>query len=1147
MKLEEYPPATLFTHVVRSIIGAGITTLSVVNRLTVCMVLAAVASCVWLSAQNVVLTGSLGGRITDPSGAVVLGASVVVRNLATGVQESADTNYAGLYRFPVVMPGTYSITASLKGFRDVQVLVRVLVGNTTSQDIRLPMGASADMVKVIGTTPLLRPEDSSASTVIDRSLIEDLPLNGRKYTNFMLLTPNTSYDGDTGLVSVAGQQGGEDSGYANGNGSTYFSVDGSNATNNYFADIIGRNRIPYLFGEDSIQEFQVTVSPYTAIYGGGAGFVNAITRSGGNAFHGEVFYYNRNTAFEANDALDKAAGNPKPEDNLQQFGAAVGGPILRDRLWFFADYEQQLRNNPIAVINPALATNSSNLDALLTEPGGFEVPAGTSLPAPTGPLPIPNIDTDADVAAGPSDLYFTEYYLPQVSNAIHALSSNQGIKGRKGNDWVITPRLDYQPTSRDSLFLSLNANHFDSPGGVILDPTVGNYGTQTLANAAVRTYQATLGWTHTFSPSLLNEFHAGLSQDKESATPTGLAGNTPTVVLDNPAAFILGNAPFSIGRVFEKQYSFSDRVDYVIGKHTLQFGFDFNHTWDADTNDGGADPNEAIDFGSPLGLYEFSNLEDFALGEYKTFNQAVGNPTFSFAVPYYGFYAQDTFRAWPKLTLEMGLREDFQVFPQPAENPLFPATGQYPNQYKRVAPRFGFAWQPESKTVVRGGFGLFYTNMNGLNYRNAVVSNGLPSQQVEYSSSYSASTGLPNAQLPTFPYILPANSQQFGISPDISLVSPQFRVPYIEQASLQIEREISENTTLTLGTMWNHGVHIISGTAYDANLQPLTGTTTYIVCPPTALAPSSCNGPTYTLPTMDNGLLVDGVSGINPQLGQVQELISPAQNIYNSLFVQVQHRLSQGFSLQFGYTYAKSIMMDGMDFNNQFDFSNTHAASLLDQRHRITFAGVYRPRLDQLTTSDMGRKFLSGWTLSSVMEFSSGRPYAGLLSTACTSLLSPGTQFANAFQNCGPIAPGNPAGNDNLNDTAFNEDTAATAGGINGAGPTPGVGINSFYGPWLERIDMGLARSFEIREGMQLQFQVQAFNLFNHANYYVQNGDGVNQIQYNPVGTTCGDGLTPNQTCYLVPNSGPGNFGSFQEISPDGLPRALQFSARFTF
>ena len=1133
MKLSESPRSVLFAHDLRTVLRSDVR-ISVVNCLAVCIVLLVLLSCGLLTAQNVVLTGSLSGRVTDPSGAIVPGASVVLQSLATGVQQSAETNHAGLYRFPVVMPGTYSITASLKGFRDVQVLVRVLVGNTTSQDVKLQVGSSTDTVKVIGETPLLRPEDSSASTVIDRSLIQDLPLNGRKYTNFMLLTPNTSYDGDTGLVSVAGQQGGEDSGYANGNGSTYFSVDGSNATNNYFADIVGRNRIPYLFGEDSIQEFQVTVSPYTAIYGGGAGFVNAVTRSGGNAFHGGVFYYNRNSAFEANDALDKAAGNPKPEDDLQQFGAAVGGPILRNRLWFFADYEQQLHNNPIAVINPALAPTPANLPTLL---GLFNVPVGTTLPAPTGPLPLPNIDSDANVANGPSDPFFP-LYLQQVSNTLNALSSNLGIKSRKGNDWVITPRLDYQPTSRDGLFFTLNANHFNSPGGVILDPTVGNYGTQTLANAVVRTFQGTVGWTHTFSPNLLNEFHAGTSQDSERATPTGSAGNTPTVVLDSPAAFILGNAPFSIGGVFERQYSVSDRVDYVIGKHTLQIGFDFNRTWDADTNDGGADPNEAIDFGSPLGLYEFSNLEDFALGEYSNFNQAVGNPTFSFAVPYYGFYVQDTFRALPKLTLEMGLREDFQVYPQPAENPAFPLTGQYPNQFKRLAPRFGFAWQPQSKAVVRGGFGMFYTNMNGLNYRNAVISNGLPSQQVEASTSYSSSIGLPNAQLPAFPNILAADNQLFGASTDISLVSPQFRAPYIEQASLQIEREIFENTTLTLGTMWNHGVHIISGSAYDANLQPLVGTTTYTVCPPGAQGPSSCTGPTYTLPTMDAGLLQNNDGRISSSFGQIQELISPAQNYYNSLFVQVQHRLSQGFSLQFGYTYAKSIMRDGMDFNNQFDFGNTHAASLLDQRHRITFAGVYRPRLDQLTTSDTGRKFLSGWTLSSIMEFSSGRPYAGLLNTACTTTNPIGTLFANS--------PCIGAG-DNLNDTAYNQDTAATAGGINGAGPTPGIGLNSFYGPWLERIDVGLARSFEIREGMQLQFQVQAFNLFNHANYYVQNGDGINQIQYNPIGANCGDGMSANQQCYLVPNSGPGNFGSFQEINPDGLPRALQFSARFTF
>jgi len=1078
------------------------------------------ASVLQLPAQNAVLTGAIGGRVTDKTGAVVPGASVVVRNLATGLQLSAVANHAGLYQFLVLMPGTYSVTATEKGFHDVEALVRVLVGNTTMQDLRLEVGTGGETVKVSGTTPLLRPVESSTSTVLDRSFIEELPLNGRRYTDFMTLTPNTSYDGDTGLVSIAGQQGGEDSGYANGNGSNAFTVDGTNATNNYFADIIGRYRIPYLYGEEAIQEFQVSVSPYSAVYGGGAGFVNAVTRSGSNTFHGSAFYYNRNSATGANDALDKAAGLPKPQDSLQQFGGGVGGPIVRSRLWFFLDYEQQLRSDPFSVINQALNA---------TQPGflssNFGIPDGTTLPAPNGPLPVPGTDTAPD-ASNP-------VYLQQVSNVINGLDLNLGSRTRKRNDLVITPRLDYQSSSRDGLFLSLNFNRFNSPGGVITDPTVGNYGLQTLANADVNTFETSVGWTHTFSSRLLNEFHAGTSQDNEIATPSGLAPNTPTVILDSPAAFTLGNAAFSIGRVFEKQYSLSERVDYVIGKHTLQFGFDWSRSWDADTDDGGADPNEAVDFGSPLGLYEFPSLEAFALGQYINFSQASGQPRFSFSVPYYGFYVQDSFRALPKLTLELGLREDFQVYPQPAENPAFPLTGQYPNQYQRLAPRFGFAWQPVSKTVVRGGFGMFYTNMNGLNYRNAVISNGLASQQSEVSAQYNG--GVPNQQEPTFPNILPSNSPLFQAAPDISLISPQFRVPYILQSSLQIEREIGENTTLSIGTMFNHGVHILSGSAYDLNLMPLTGTTTYYICPPNTVS-LPCNGPAYVLPNMDNGLLVEG--RINPNLGEINELISPAQNYYNSFFVQLQRRMVHGLSLQASYTFAKSIMLDGMDFNNQFDFSNTHATSLLDQRHRITLAAVYQPRLERLTGPGTARTLLSGWALSSVMEFSSGRPYAGLLSPACTTSSNSGSL---ATLGCEPF------GNDNLNDSAFNQDTANTAGGINGAGPTPGVGLNSFYGPWLERVDVGLGRRFEIGEGKELEFQAQAFNLFNHPNYYVQNGDGVNQLQYNPFGSNCGDGMTQTQTCYLVPNSGPGNFGALQEISPNGLPRVLQFSVRFGF
>lgn len=1107
-------------------------------RVFILLSLFAGLTCASLSGQNVVLTGELSGRVTDESRAIISKASLTLRNLATGVEQTTAANHVGFYHFSALMPGTYAITASEQGFRDIVALVRVIVGNTTILDIKLRVGAKGDISTVTATPPLLRLSESSVSTVLDHSLMDDLPLNGRKYTDFVALTPNTSYDGDTGLISVAGQQGGEDSGYANGNGSNAFTVDGSNATNNYFADILGRYRIPYLYGEEAIQEFQVSVSPYSAVYGGGAGFVNAVTRSGSNAFHGSAFYYNRNSVLGANDQLDEEAGFPKPQDSLQQFGAGVGGPIMRDRLWFFVDYEQQLRSNPVSVLNPDLSTTPQNLANFLTV--NFGIPAGTMLPAPNGPLPLPGIDNTPDPA--------NPVYLQQVSNVINALNSNLGSQPRKGNDLVLTPRLDYQATQRDGLFLSLNFNHFDSPGGVITDPTVGNYGLQTLANAYVHTFEASAGWTHTFSSSLLNEFHAGTSQDDQLATPTGLAPNTPTIILDSPAAFTLGNAPFSIGKVFERQYSFSDRLDYVIGKHTLQFGFDWNRSWDADTNDGGADPNEAIDFGSPIGLYEFPNLEAFALGEYINFSQAAGNPTFSFSVPYYGFYLQDSYRLLPHLTLDLGIREDFQVYPQPAENPAFPLTGQYPNQFQRVAPRLGFAWQPGEKTVVRGGFGQFYTNMNGLNYRNAVISNGLASQQASVSTSYAS--GAPNQQTPTFPDILPSTSPLFAASPDISLISPHFRVPYILQSSLQIEQEIAENTTLSVGTMWNHGVHILSGSAYDMNLSPLQGTTTYIVCPAN-VGSLPCTGPAYTLPNMDSGLLTEGY--INSNFGQINELISPAQNYYNSFFIQLQRRMRQGLSLQFSYTFAKSMMRDGMDFNDQFDFSNTHAPSLLDQRNRVTLAAIYDPRLQELTTSQMGRALLSNWRLSTVMEFSSGRPYAGLLSPACTTtqgnnfLVPSNNVDLTQSPNCGVLSGGVLVGNDNLNDTAFNEDTANTAGGINGAGPSPGGGLNSFYGPWLERIDLGLGRSVSLGEEKELEFQAQAFNLFNHPNYYVQNGDGINQLQYNPYGGNCGDGMSLNQTCYLVPNSGPGNFGTLQEISPNGLPRILQFSVRFTF
>jgi hypothetical protein len=237
--------------------------------------------------------------------------------------------------------------------------------------------------------------------------------------------------------------------------------------------------------------------------------------------------------------------------------------------------------------------------------------------------------------------------------------------------------------------------------------------------------------------------------------------------------------------------------------------------------------------------------------------------------------------------------------------------------------------------------------------------------------------------------------------------------------------------------------------------------------------------------------------------------------------------------VQVAYTFAKNMQSNGADFYNQFDFRNTKSVSLLDQRHRLSVAFVYRPTLARDIANGALRALVSNWTLSSLIQFNAGKPYSALLNTACTS-------STLSFNNCD-------GANSNLNDSAFNQGTPNSALGINAAGPSPVVGLNSYTGPWTQQVDAGLARSFNLSENQSITFRAEVFNLTNHSNFYVQNGTGVNSIQYNPIGQNCGDGSSTNQICYLVPNSGPGNFGSLRAINALNGPRILQFAMTYRF
>jgi len=1079
-----------------------------------------------VAAQTTVTTGVVRGLVSDGSDAVVPQATVALLAVSTGQHLMRNTNGAGIFIFPSQPVGAYVLEVAAPGFRKrVVPNVYVQVGQSTIVNVHLSPGTGTESITVTGESPLLRTEDSNQSSVVNRELLDGLPLSGRRFLDFALLVPNSTPDGQSGLVSFAGEQGGEDTGYANGNGANSYTVDGASATSNYFGNARGGEKVPYIFGENAIEEFQVAVSPYRAEYGGAAtGMVNVVTRSGSDAVHGGAFYYNRNSGTGANDAVDKANGFPRPVNILQQFGGNFGGPVLPHRAWFFVDYEQQRQKNPITVTNSSF----SGLDQT-----DFGVPDGVSLPAPNAAFPIPS---ELSVPNPNNSIY-----LQNVANALSAIQFSLGVQPRFGNDWSLFSKIDYRDSRDDRLYLSLNWNRFDSPSGFIVNSQTPLFGKSTLANAFVRDYHASTGWSHAYGSDLLNELHASFSRDDQYSTPTGLVNSRLPTVLLSPSGgeseagshLQLGNAGFAGGRTNEALWQASDHLSYLRGKHTFKFGAEFARAHVTDLAFGGFDPDAQAQFGTFRGTYSFSSLTNFALGIYDNFFQSTGQPRFSFNVPYLGFYFHDTYQIHPRLTLDLGIREDFQIYPQPKMNPAFPLTGQFPNEYDRLAPRFGFAWQPRERTVVRGGFGVFYENLNGLNYRNAVISNGLLSQQASVSYNFGDNGSLtPNQQTAVFPNQI-TDLSQFSAS-DISLIDPHFRYPYILQGSLQIEREILRDTVVTIGTTWTHGIHLISSSADDLNQSPPTGTTTYILCSDGATNASLCKGASIVLPNLDSERLARTDNRLTGSFGQINALITPGMNNYNSLFVQGQRRFRHGLAFQSAYTFSKNLMSHGVDFNNQFDFSNTHAPYLLDQRHRLSVAAVLQPDFGSHLESGWMRAALSEWTVSTVMQFASGRPYAAQMDISCAAA---------------DISDGCPDGSSQnaINNTAALQSTANSALGINAGSPSPFVGLNSFYGPWTKQVDLGLSRRFHLTERNSITLQAQAFNLLNHANYYVQNGTGVNPIRYKPFGSTCGDGRTLNQTCYLVPNTVPGGFGTLQVINALNGPRVFQFVLKWSF
>jgi Carboxypeptidase regulatory-like domain/TonB dependent receptor len=954
-----------------------------VSLLVFFSLLASLATASLTRAQAGAGTGRIEGTVSDSSGSVVPGAEITATEETTNIAASVKSESDGHFVLTYIAPGVYTVAIKKDGFeKDELKHVVVRVGSTSSVQPQLRIGNVTETISVNAEAPLVDPTQSAMSNVVDKGSIENLPLNGRNFTDFVLLTPGATTDGDFGMVSFNGMA---------GNFNNYM-VDGSNNNNAFFEQQIGRTSIPFQFSEDVVQEFQVSSTGYEAEFGqAGGGIVNTVTKSGTNEFHGDGYYYILDSALNANDSINKQQGIPKPTNRRQQFGGTFGGPIIHDRLFFLGNYEGQVRNEPITVNNtPALVG--------LTDPAAFFAA---------------NPALAAQVQAGSGSF-------PRTFN------QNTGFIKVSG---LLTPRNSFTAT--------YNYQRFRSPHGYFNTPTSTGDGLSLTDGATSHFAQFTV--ISTISPTFINEFRFHFGNDYHFDLPDSPA-TSPSVVIQNPdTGFAFGGNRFQLSTT-DRRFEFADNVTRLLGKHSIRFGTDININHDRDY----------FIYG-PKGEYQFASLNDVATGSFQLYLQSFGQTTATFTSPTYSFYAQDEFHATRRLNINYGLRYDLQVLPQPPVcNPAFVMTCKIPYSKNNVSPRFGFAYSldEQSKTVVRGGFGLFYIQEDLLDVSQAFLSNGI-------SRPFLATTGPGfgnNSPIVTYPTSLTAFPTGVGGTPSLVVFAPNFRSPYVEQGNVAVERRLDAHMAVMAGYIYSHGLALLGNSngvtrqangnfGFDLNLVPPSQQPAFggNFSTATVLLP---NGKSYVVPEYE---AIDGI--LNPNFGTINAIDNSGNSIYNAFVLSWRYTGPQ-FSGGLAYTLSKTTDQ-GTGYYNQFDQKSQRGPSQLDQPQRFVLNGAWSPTWHPL----------KNFTFASVVTLASGRPYTAVFDTSSVNF---------------SMVPGEP--------------------------------FNGFRGPGQEVVDASVARTFRLSERFTLKILAEGFDLLNHANFQQS---GINNIQYTTTQSTdsSGNGL----------------------------------------
>jgi hypothetical protein len=1020
-------------------------------------------------------SGTISGTLTDPRGAVIPGAGVTIRNTDTGIERVLATNEVGLYSAPFLQPGHYQVTASKTGFtKVVRKDLTLQVGQTLTIDLSLPIETAQETVTVTGEAPVVDPEKTESSQVISTAAVENLPIAGRRWDSFVLLTPNVTTDGGTGLISYRGI-----SGLYNQN-----SVDGANNNNAFFSEAKGRTTVPYVYSMDSIQEYQVSSSNYSAELGQAAGgVVNAVTKSGTNAIHGDLFYYLRYPSLNALDSLQKSRGiYTQPIHQQQQFGGSVGGPILHDRLFYFLTYDGSRKVNPIGY------TSSS------------------SFPQPCGA----GISSSVCAAAN-------AYMVAQL-----------GAFPRTQNQDVAFGKVDYQLSPANRINASFNFDNFRAPNSYRTSTTQNNESVSSNGTATTHERIFVANWNSTIGTSAINSFRFQWSRDLETISANSTA---PNVGITNVMTYGMPNALPRPAFPDEHRLQFGDVFSVSRGRHTFKMGADVNAVHELLINlfQGGGvyTYSGSAAFSNWVADVTGTNLGDGLTGRhFNTFVQVTDPITGVGKDDFYdndvAAFFEDNWKARPNLTLNLGIRYDLQLIPQPAQpNTSTPLTKLYTSTINidknNFAPRIGLAWEISKGNVLRAGYGIFYAKTSNSTYYATRVENGVFQQTFNCNPAT-----CPSLQFPNLIFAAPGGAPQAPFAGALTPLvvpftptsgtqtargqTPDWVNPMVHEGELVFEHQLPRNISVSASYIFSRALRL--PVFVDTNLAAPSTTRTYDVTSAAGATQSTITLPFYTGRIDPTGPVLTGFSDVN--------------SWYHSMVLSLHKSMSAGLSFTVNYTLSRAY--DGGQVPGQFGtFNGTdspidprnrkleYALSDLDQRHRFVGNLVWVPSYAKKISSRPLRTMLDGFTFSTIVIAAAGQPVTGTI---------------NGFPSGGP-AGGLTGG------TVNNSGTALSSSRF------PGVARNSTAGPGMSNVDIRIGRQFTIKERYKLSFIGEAFNLFNHTNVFT-----VNTTQYNFAAAGSGvcaghtNGCVALNPAFLTPTATNTNLNG---------ARQLQIAGRFTF